>query len=253
VSVANQRPTLPRRATGHAAVMESMVGRRTSDARPVDVAEVLGIEIAGPPARVLAMPHGRWSPPPLGAGGTGRPPLLIVEGALLHCVTLRGREGADLLGPGDLVPEDTAAGPFSARHRVLLSGRVAVLDDRVMAAVAADPRLAVALADTALRRAGALAAQVVLAQLVAIDDRLRVLLPSLAERWGRVTADGIVLPAFLSHTVLSALVGARRPSLTAAVARLVDDGTVRRLPDRRWLLPGGLGQPMLAAAPARLP
>ncbi|MEA2295179.1 MAG: hypothetical protein QOE86_2818, partial [Solirubrobacteraceae bacterium] len=38
----------------------------------------------------------------------------------------------------------------------------------------------------------------------------------------------------------SALVGARRPSLTAAVSRLVDDGTVRRLPDRRWLLPNGL-------------
>ena len=217
-----------------------MVGRRTSETRPVDVAEVLGIERPGPTAPVLPMPHGRWIPPSPAAAATGRAPLLIVEGALLHCVTVRGREGADLLGPGDLVPENDAAGPFSARHRVLLTGQVAVLDDQVMAVVATEPALAVALADTALRRAGALAAQVVLAQLVAIDDRLRVLLPSLAERWGRVTADGIVLPAFLSHTVLSALVGARRPSLTAAVARLVDDGTVRRLPDRRWLLPGGL-------------
>src|SRR5689334_24021702 len=114
--------------------MESMVGRRTSEVRPVDVAEVLGLETAGPPARVLPMPHGRWSPPSPAARATRRPPLLIVEGALLHCVTVRGREGADLLGPGDLVPEDAAAGPFSARHRVLLAGQVAVLDGQVMAA-----------------------------------------------------------------------------------------------------------------------
>jgi CRP-like cAMP-binding protein len=182
------------------------------------------------------MPRGAWSPQSIDA----RAPLLIADGALMRTVSLRGREGADLLGPGDLVPFEPDRPPFSTQHRVLSPGRVAVLDRRILLGIASDPRLLTALTEAAIRRAGALAGQVVLAQLVAIDDRLRILLPSLAERWGRVTSDGVVLPSFLSHTVLSALVGARRPSLTAAVARLVDDGTVRRLPDRRWILPNGL-------------
>jgi len=136
-------------------------------------------------------------------------------------------------------------GVFETRFRALTPCRFAVLDDRVRAVAATQPELASALVAGAVRRAGTLAGQVVLAQLVAIDDRLRILFPSLAERWGRVTAEGVVLPAFLSHTVLSALVGARRPSLTAAVGRLVHEGVVRRLPDRRWLL-----APELAAVAA---
>jgi CRP-like cAMP-binding protein len=219
--------------------MALTVERRTFESSLVHVGEVLGLDSEGPLARVLPMRRGGWEPAN-GARTGRRPSLLIVEGALLHTVIVRGREGADLLGAGDLVPVDSGEPPFATRHRVLVPGRVAVLDDRVMLGAAAEPEITIALADTALRRAGALAGQVVLAQLVAIDDRLRILFPSLAERWGRVTADGVVLPSFLSHTVLSALVGARRPSLTAAVSRLVDDGTVRRLPDRRWLLPNGL-------------
>jgi CRP/FNR family transcriptional regulator, cyclic AMP receptor protein len=216
------------------------VGRRTSEAATVNLGDVLGLEVDGPAARAYQMARGAWEPERDPRLRGRRLPLVLVEGAVLHVVTVRGREGADLLGPGDLVPVETGTDIFGARRRVLVSGRFAVLDERVFAAAAGEPALTVALADVAVRRAGALAGQVVLAQLVAIDDRLRILLPSLAERWGKVTADGVVLPAFLSHTVLSALVGARRPSLTAAVGRLVEDGTVRRLPDRRWLLPGGL-------------
>jgi CRP-like cAMP-binding protein len=216
------------------------VGRRTGEVAAVNLGDVLGMEFDGPAARVYPMARGAWEPERDPRLRRQRLPLVLVEGAVLHLVTVRGREGADLLGPGDLVPVETGTDIFGARRRVLVSGSFAVLDERVFAAAVGEPALTVALADVAVRRAGALAGQVVLAQLVAIDDRLRILLPSLAERWGKVTADGVVLPAFLSHTVLSALVGARRPSLTAAVGRLVQDGTVRRLPDRRWLLPGGL-------------
>lgn len=211
--------------------------RRTVRPTAVEVGEVLGLGSAGPSARTVALRGGPWDPAALAALAPGRLPLLVVEGAVLRSVALRGREAADLLGAGDLlhlgVDDD---GVFGTRFRGLTACRVAVLDERVQAAVAADPELAAALAEAALRRAGALAMQVVLAQVVAIDDRLRVFFPMLAERWGRVTGEGVVLPHFLSHSVLSALVGARRPSLTAAVARLVEEGTVRRLPDRRWLL-----------------
>src|SRR4051794_159751 len=207
--------------------------RRTTSA---DVGDVLGLSTSGPAARTVAIRTGTWNPTADERLWHGELPLLMVEGAMQRTVALRGREGADLLGPGDLLRIDTDDGVFETRFRALTPCRFAVLDDRVRAVAATQPELASALVEAATRRAGILAGQVVLAQLVAIDDRLRILFPSLAERWGRVTSDGVVLPAFLSHTVLSALVGARRPSLTAAVGRLVDEGTVRRLPDRRWLL-----------------
>lgn len=206
-----------------------------------DVRELLGLPGPGPAARVVAVRAGRWDPWRDSRVRAGSLPLVLVDGALLRTVSLRGREGADLLGPGDLVRVDADEGVFEARFRALTGCRFALLDDRVRAAAAADPALAAALVRAAVDRAGVLSGQVVLAQIVAIDDRLRILFPSLAERWGRMTGDGIVLPAFFSHTVLSALVGARRPSLTAAVARLVDEDLVRRLPDRRWLLSPGLG------------
>jgi CRP-like cAMP-binding protein len=207
----------------------------------VDVSSVLGLSTRGPAARCMTLRPGTWNPPPDARDRAGRTPLLVVEGALQRTVVLRGREGADLLGPSDLFRIDPDDGVFELRLRALTACRLALLDDRVRAAAATQPELASALVEAAIRRANVLAGQVVLAQLVAIDDRLRILFPSLAERWGRVTSDGVVLPAFLSHTVLSALVGARRPSLTAAVGRLVEEGSVRRLPDRRWLLAPDFG------------
>lgn len=209
--------------------------------RSVDVAEVLGLATPGPPARTTSIRTGSWEPWTDPVIASASLPLLVVDGAILRFVSVRGREGADLLGPGDLLEHEPADGQFTTRLRALTPCRLALLDDSVQAAAAADPRLTSALLDAALHRAGTLAGQVVLAQLVAIEDRLRILFPSLAERWGRVTSDGVVLPGFLSHSVLSALVGARRPSLTAAVGRLVEDGVVERLPDRRWRLSPDLG------------
>jgi CRP-like cAMP-binding protein len=211
--------------------------RRFAHSGSVDAGDVLGIGPRGIPLRTVTVRVGNWMPQPdARAGAAGTLPLLVVDGALQRTVGIRGREGADLLGPGDLLRLDAEAGEFITRFRALTPSRLGTLDERGVAAAAADPVMVSALTEAAVHRANTLAKQVVLAQLVAIDDRLRILFPSLAERFGRVTADGVVLPAFLSHTVLSALVGARRPSLTAAVARLVDDGVLRRTPDRRWIL-----------------
>ena len=220
----------------------------TGTARPrfvhastVDVGEVLGIGANGIPLRTATVRVGSWDPPIDSGVSTHTLPLIMVDGALQRTVAVRGREGADLLGSGDLLRLDPEEGMFRTRFRALTPCRFGIMDERVLAAAAADPVLSSAIFDAAVHRAGMLATQVVLAQLVAIDDRLRILFPSLAERFGRVTSEGVVLPAFLSHTVLSALVGARRPSLTAAVARLVDEGVLHRTPDRRWVLSPALG------------
>jgi hypothetical protein len=80
------------------------------------------------------------------------------------------------------------------------------------------------------------ARQLVLAQWSSADDRLVATFRILADRWGVVTPDGIALPAFLTHSVLAPLVGARRPSVTTALKRLTASGAVRRGADGRWLV-----------------
>jgi CRP-like cAMP-binding protein len=64
-----------------------------------------------------------------------------------------------------------------------------------------------------------------------------VLLWALAERWGRVSTQGVRLPLQLPHRTLATLVGARRPSVTTALSGLARDGLVERTDDG-WLLHG---------------
>jgi hypothetical protein len=68
-----------------------------------------------------------------------------------------------------------------------------------------------------VRRVRSLAFQRAIAQLPRVDDRMLVLLWALAERWGRVSPDGVRVPVGLPHRMLATLVGARRPSVTTAL------------------------------------
>jgi CRP-like cAMP-binding protein len=64
-----------------------------------------------------------------------------------------------------------------------------------------------------------------------------MLLWHLAGRWGRVRSEGTVVPLRLTHTVLSELVAARRPTVTSALSELTRKGVVRPFRDA-WLLYG---------------
>src|SRR5690242_3590581 len=171
--------------------MSVSVGRRTYEADATNVGDVLGLDGLGLRARVFPLRRGTWDSASEPVLRGRRRPLLLVDGVVLHIVTVRGREGAELLGPGDLIPVDDDTETFAARDRVLVPGGFTVIDERVLVSAAAQPHLLGAFGEAAIRQAGQLAGQVVLAQQVAIDDRLRILLPSLAERWGRVTSDGV--------------------------------------------------------------
>jgi CRP/FNR family cyclic AMP-dependent transcriptional regulator len=88
-----------------------------------------------------------------------------------------------------------------------------------------------------VRRARMLSFQRAIAQLPRVEDRVLVLLWTLAERWGRVGPQGVRLPLGLPHRTLATLVGARRPSVTTAVTGLTRAGLVERVDDG-WLLHG---------------
>lgn len=58
----------------------------------------------------------------------------------------------------------------------------------------------------------------------------------LAERFGRVTAEGISLEMPLTHEMLAKLVGATRPTVTTGLGRLTARGLLTREPDGNWWL-----------------
>jgi len=70
-----------------------------------------------------------------------------------------------------------------------------------------------------------------------VDMRLHMLFWHLADRWGRVRADGTIVPLRLSHSVLADLVAARRPTVSSALSDLAERELVRPL-DEGWLLSG---------------
>lgn len=198
-------------------------------------------------ARALLVRKGRWeaeSDARFIDGGIG---FLVIDGALVRCVTAAHRTSGELLGPGDVVTP-TPLGeepPFGTYWRSISDVRLAVLDARFARAAAMVPETLPTLIAAATRRTGAVSRQLVIVQSQAVEQRILVTLRYLAERWGVMTRDGLVLPGFLSHGTLSLLLGARRPSVTSAMVRLQSRGVVERRADGRWVLPR---EPVAAAA-----
>ena len=162
---------------------------------------------------------------------------------------------AELLGPGDLVRPWQVSGrssllPVDALWSVLSTLTVAVLDRRFAVEAARYPELTAALFDRLSERSLRLATTQAISQLTRVDRRLKALFWHLAERWGRVTGDGVVVPLALTHRILGQLVGARRPTVSTALSELAERNELTRRPDGSWLLQG---EPPDASSLARRP
>lgn len=184
-------------------------------------------------ARVLAVRRGHWDAA-TDASSPGIYGFVVLDGTLLRRVAAGHREGAELLGPGDLLQpgRETEA----VAWRAITDTTLAIVDLRVLADACTYPELTGALLAAANARTNTVARQLVVAQWPSVDERLVATLEMLAERWGVMTTCGIVLPDFLTHSVLAPLVGARRPSVTTSLKRLAATGAVRRRTDGRWVL-----------------
>ncbi len=167
--------------------------------------------------------------------------LLVLSGVVAREVTLAGDVSSELLGAGDLLrpwstPADTQLLDAEVRWNVLAAGRVALLDSGFMARAAAYPGVTAMLMERIEARARRLATIKAIAQLTRVDERLVAVIRHFCERWGRVTADGVLLPLCLSHRMLGELVGARRPSVSTAAAALEKADRLIRRPDGTWLV-----------------
>lgn len=199
-------------------------------------------------ARVRTLQAGLWDP--RAESEPGVLGLLLLEGLILHDVRIGSAACTELIGRSDVLrPWDEdgtdAPVPLENEWKVLEPARLAILDRRFAVVAGRFPEVMAALLARTTARARALVALMSISHLTRIEARVHVCLWYLADRFGRVTSEGVVLPLPLTHLTLAHLVGAQRPSVTTALGELAEQGRVARRPDGTYLL---LGDPPTAIA-----
>jgi CRP/FNR family transcriptional regulator, cyclic AMP receptor protein len=183
----------------------------------------------------------------------GRPDLLgllILDGLMIRQVLVAQRKCGELVGPGSLVrPWDRfgehAPMPFEVRWRVVEPVRLALLDQRMVNLAARLPPLMHAFVTRAVERSHTLALNIAIHCLQHVEMKLIVLFWHLADRFGKVTPDGTVIPLKLSHSDLAELISSRRPSVSARLGDLQRRNVLLRRADRTWMLIGNPPQEII--------
>src|SRR3954466_8065014 len=193
--------------------------------------------------RMTTFGVGEWDGGRLADADPMRLGLLIAEGVLAREVVLGDTVSTELLGPGDILRPWHIEGPpellpVTIRWNALSAIRLALIDRRAAAALGRYPEIGAVIIDRLSERGHRLGVTQAISQLNRVDRRLLALFWHLAERWGRVARDGIAVPLVLSHRLIGELVGARRPTVSTALADLARDGQLGRRDDGTWLLTG---------------
>ncbi|HEX6745094.1 MAG TPA: Crp/Fnr family transcriptional regulator [Solirubrobacteraceae bacterium] len=166
---------------------------------------------------------------------------LVLEGVVLKETTLLRRAAIELLGPGDVLgPPLTAVRQIESRavSRYLAHGAVSLaeLGVRFRHAARRWPGLSDVLLDRLARQTHRASMHLAMLHLPRIEDRIIALFSNLAERFGHMTPDGAVIELDLTHGMIGALVGSRRPTVTIALQALAAEGLLIRQDDKRWAL-----------------
>jgi CRP/FNR family cyclic AMP-dependent transcriptional regulator len=166
--------------------------------------------------------------------------LLVVEGVVRKVTSFAGRSALELLGPGDLLAPPLTAeqveSPAVSRYMAHGLASVAVLDDRFRHAARRWPGLFDCLQECLGRQTHRASRHLAILHLPRVEDRIVALFADLAERFGRMTPNGIVIDLPLTHQLIGDLVASRRPTVTIALQTLAANGVVQRLDDGRWHL-----------------
>ena len=187
-----------------------------------------------PAVEVVDLPFGPASPVVTGENSL----VFVIDGLLLCERPIGSVRSAEIVGPGDLLPHPAEANdPTSPRATwtCLTNARLAVVDVADAARTVAWPRISARLladVEAQLHRASQATA---IAHLPRVADRVHATLWRLAERFGRVTPEGVKLRLDLTHRTIGTLVGARRPTVSIALRCLDETGAVVRTADG-WLL-----------------
>jgi CRP-like cAMP-binding protein len=209
--------------------------------RPSRDADAATRQLSAPAMRIR---RGDWTPPAdLADGYAGWLGMLVLDGLVIRTLRIGGLECCELLGPGDVFrpwdrEEELSSLGGTVTWRALEEVRVALLDDTFTHIAGHWPEVLSALMQRSLRRSRSLAVHLAIAQARRADVRLMALFWHLADRWGRVTQDGVVIELGLTHSLLSRLTCLRRPTVSLTLKELEASGELVRVAPAVWLLRG---------------
>jgi CRP/FNR family transcriptional regulator, cyclic AMP receptor protein len=166
---------------------------------------------------------------------------LVIDGVVLKETTLADRSAFELLGAGDFLAPPLSAlrqAQSRARSHYLAHGPVslAVIDGRFRQAAQRWRGLFDILHDRLGQQTHRASMHLAMLHLPRTEDRIKLLFADLAERFGRMTADGILIDLSLTHKIIGGLVGSRRPSVSLALHTLASDGLLTRVGPDRWVV-----------------
>jgi CRP/FNR family transcriptional regulator, cyclic AMP receptor protein len=182
----------------------------------------------------------------------------VLDGMLVHALQIGEQSGIQLLGPGDLLIQNLAASPpwlDRVEFRSVGPTRLALLGDGFLAMARRAPQVISALYECVAEQMHRATGQLVICQLPRVDQRVLALLWLLAESWGQVTPGGVRLPLALTHETLGSMIGARRPTVSLALRKLSEEGSIVHQ-GSGWLLleppPGNAARERLSPPVGRL-
>jgi CRP/FNR family transcriptional regulator, cyclic AMP receptor protein len=214
--------------------------------RLLDVEPDLAAGLSEPErARVsrLALPAidvqaGPWSPPASLREAMG---VVVVYGQLIRTGHTFARPDIHLLGPGD-VAECQSLAHSKGRWRALQPAQLVVLDERFVLAARAWPALMTGLSHRLFEAQEEQHTRAAICAMPRVEERILALLCHLAGRWGHVTTDGVTLTLPVTHELLGALIGSRRPTVSLALKALEQQRLLVRRDDGAWVLPADATQ-----------
>jgi CRP-like cAMP-binding protein len=246
-------------ARRHAGTLVSAPGLVRTDGAPATVASTLRLfdvapemERAVPPddrqlARRVLVAHAvaaRTGPlePMVTHPVTGAPGLAIVlEGLVLRNTHLGARVVTEILGAGDVIDTrdddvEPSLVPTRTDYVVHRTATLAFLGERFAAGARRWPGLYDALHAQLARQRRRASTHLAILQLPRVEDRVTRLFSQFADRWGRVTPEGLVVDLPLTHELIGQIIGGRRPTVSLALAELAGAGVLARRDDGSWLL-----------------
>lgn len=197
-------------------------------------------------ATLVTLPAGRLDIPAL-LSERGAHAALLLEGLVVQRIVIGGQASVELLGGGDML---TGVGPLEREFSLLTPSigwtcakdtRIALLPPSIAYAAARWPALGAALRQRMETRHIRLSTLHAIAQIPRAEARLYLLLWLLAERFGRVTSEGVVLDVVLPYRTIGEMIGARRSTVSLAMKALRSSGSVAPRADGTVVLLGTPG------------
>jgi CRP/FNR family transcriptional regulator, cyclic AMP receptor protein len=164
---------------------------------------------------------------------------LIVRGLATREIIIAGRRSAELLGPGDVFHPWSSSNPVvpsTSRWASASSALVALLDGRFVAAARRWPQLFAVVHERLAEQLERATLRAAIMALPRVEQRILGMFWQLAERWGAVRADGVVIELAVTHELIGQLIGAQRPTVSLALQALAGEGLLQRTSHDAWML-----------------